>query len=100
MALRRACNHYHPVDHALEPMQMLRADEAAAMARRFVAAQPYFVDAHVMAIAVSRFRRNFWKYRNHAKAYRALIPTSATCLRRISGRNRTGSRRVHHRGDQ
>jgi len=27
----------------------------------------------VLAIAVSRFRRNFWKYRNHAKAYRALI---------------------------
>jgi len=65
--------HYHPVHHALEPMCMLSADQAAALARRFVAAQPYFVDAHVMVIAVSRFRRNFWKYRNHAKAYRALI---------------------------
>jgi putative peptide maturation dehydrogenase len=65
--------HYHPVEHALEPMRMLAPDEAAALARQFVAAQTYFVDAHVMAIAVSRFRRNFWKYRNHAKAYRALI---------------------------
>ena len=26
-----------------------------------------------MVIPTSRFRRNFWKYRNHAKAYRALI---------------------------
>jgi putative peptide maturation dehydrogenase len=65
--------HYHPIDHALEPIQTLFAAEAAALARKFVAAQPYFVDAHVMVIAVSRFRRNFWKYRNHAKAYRALI---------------------------
>lgn len=65
--------HYHPVDHALEPIRALSDDDAAAMARRFVAGQSYFVDAHVMAIAVSRFRRNFWKYRNHPKAYRALI---------------------------
>jgi len=65
--------HYHPIDHALEPIQTLSAAEAAALARKFVAAQPYFVDAHVMVIAVSRFRRNFWKYRNHAKAYRALV---------------------------
>ena len=65
--------HYHPLDHALEPLRLLNTEEAAALASRFVAAQTYFVDAHVMAIAVSRFRRNFWKYRNHAKAYRALI---------------------------
>jgi putative peptide maturation dehydrogenase len=65
--------HYHPVDHALEPIKTLSSEEAAALARKFVAAQNYFVDAHVIVIAVSRFRRNFWKYRNHAKAYRALI---------------------------
>jgi putative peptide maturation dehydrogenase len=65
--------HYHPVDHALEPIRPMGSDEAAALARRFVAAQPYFVDAQVFVIPVSRFRRNFWKYRNHAKAYRALI---------------------------
>jgi len=65
--------HYHPVDHALEPITALNADEAAALAKRFVAAQAYFVDAHVMVMPTSRFVRNFWKYRNHAKAYRALI---------------------------
>ena len=65
--------HYHPVDHALEPIRSLDADEAAALCRRFVAGQPYFVDAHVIVLPTSRFIRNFWKYRNHAKAYRALI---------------------------
>ena len=65
--------HYHPVDHALEPIKTLAPDEAATLAKRFVAAQAYFVDAHVMVMPTSRFVRNFWKYRNHAKAYRALI---------------------------
>ena len=65
--------HYHPVDHALEPIRTLSAADAASLARRFVAAQAYFVDAPVFVIPVSRFARNFWKYRNHAKAYRALI---------------------------
>lgn len=65
--------HYHPVDHALEPIREMDLQEAAGLARRFVAAQTYFVDAPVFVIPVSRFRRNFWKYRDHAKAYRALI---------------------------
>lgn len=65
--------HYHPIDHALEPIRSLSTGEVAELAKRFVAAQAYFVDAHVMVIPVSRFHRNFWKYRNHAKAYRALI---------------------------
>jgi putative peptide maturation dehydrogenase len=65
--------HYHPVDHALEPIRTLAPDEAAALARRFVGAQAYLVGAHAFVIPASRFRRNFWKYRNHAKAYRALI---------------------------
>lgn len=65
--------HYHPVDHALEPLRTLHADEAADLARRFVAQQDYFSAAHVLVIPASRFARNFWKYRNHAKAYRALI---------------------------
>jgi len=65
--------HYHPIDHALEPIRVMDADATAALASRFVATQAYFVDAQVFVIPVSRFRRNFWKYRNHAKAYRALI---------------------------
>ena len=65
--------HYHAIDHALEPIRLLTADEANAHARTFVGSQPYFLDAPVFVIPVTRFRRNFWKYRNHAKAYRALV---------------------------
>lgn len=65
--------HYHPIDHALEPIHSLGADEAAALASRFVAGQQYFISAPVLVMPTSRFGRNFWKYRNHAKAYRALI---------------------------
>ena len=65
--------HYHPIDHALEPIRSLSVDEAAALASRFVAGQQYFISAPVLVMPTSRFERNFWKYRNHAKAYRALI---------------------------
>jgi len=65
--------HYHPIDHALEPIRTMSVEETNALARTFVASQAYFVDAHVMVMPTSRFIRNFWKYRNHAKAYRALI---------------------------
>ncbi len=65
--------HYHPTDHALEPLHLLSADEAATLARTFVAAQAYYAQAPVLIALCARFHRNFWKYRNHAKAYRAVI---------------------------
>jgi putative peptide maturation dehydrogenase len=65
--------HYHAIEHALEPIRSLTAGEAVAHGRAFVGAQPYFLDAPVFVIPAARFRRNFWKYRNHAKAYRALV---------------------------
>lgn len=65
--------HYHPVDHALEPLRELSADAAAALALRMVAGQEYFADAHVLVAMASRFPRSLWKYRNHAKAYRAAV---------------------------
>lgn len=65
--------HYHPVAHALEPLRELDPIDARALARRFVASQRWFTDAPLQLVMVSRFERNFWKYRNHAKAYRATI---------------------------
>ena len=65
--------HYHPVDHALEPLGRIEAHESAAIALRMVAGQRHFMNAHVVIVLASRFRRTFWKYRNHAKAYRAVI---------------------------
>ncbi|TAN05961.1 MAG: putative peptide maturation dehydrogenase [Rhodanobacteraceae bacterium] len=65
--------HYHPVDHALELLGELDREAALALAGRFVATQAYYAAAPVQIALVARFERNFWKYRNHAKAYRAVI---------------------------
>lgn len=65
--------HYHPIGHALQPMQAFDAAAARSLAARFVANQSWFVDAPAMVVLVARFERNFWKYRRHAKTHRALI---------------------------
>jgi putative peptide maturation dehydrogenase len=49
------------------------AHELQAFARIAVAGQEFFADAAVLCILAPRFHRNFWKYRNHAKAYRVCI---------------------------
>ncbi len=65
--------HYHSLDHALELLCPLDDGESEQYAREFVAQQPWFVDAPLQIVLAARFRRNFWKYRSHAKAYRAVI---------------------------
>jgi putative peptide maturation dehydrogenase len=47
--------------------------ELHAFARIAVAGQEFFADAPVLCILAPRFHRNFWKYRNHAKAYRVAV---------------------------
>src|SRR5690606_29239029 len=65
--VRPGLYHYHPIDHALEPLGDVAANESAALALRMVAGQRHFMNAHVLIVLASRFRRTFWKYRNHAK---------------------------------
>jgi putative peptide maturation dehydrogenase len=64
--------HYHVGDHSLEPLQMLARDEALALAERFVAEQDWFARAHALVVLAPRFTRCSWKYRAHAKMYRAV----------------------------
>jgi putative peptide maturation dehydrogenase len=64
--------HYHSGDHALEALPLADAS-LDDLALRFVAGQHWFSGAHVLLILAPRFKRCFWKYRNHAKAYRALV---------------------------
>lgn len=47
--------------------------ELRAFARIAVGGQDWFADAPVLCILAPRFHRNYWKYRNHAKAYRVAI---------------------------
>ncbi|MXV05776.1 MULTISPECIES: putative peptide maturation dehydrogenase [unclassified Xanthomonas] len=63
--------HYHPVEHALSPLSCPGPD-IDAFARLALAGQHWFADAHVLVLLAPRFNRTFWKYRQHAKAYRAL----------------------------
>lgn len=63
--------HYHAGEHALEPLPS--PDDLAAFANVAVAGQHWFADAPVLVVLAPRFARNFWKYRNHAKAYRTVI---------------------------
>ncbi len=49
------------------------AGELRAFARIAVAGQDWFAHAPVLCVLAPRFARNYWKYRNHAKAYRVAI---------------------------
>ena len=64
--------HYRSMDHALQPLPASDAG-LADFATLAVAGQHWFGDAHVLVILAPRFARNFWKYHNHAKAYRVCI---------------------------
>jgi putative peptide maturation dehydrogenase len=64
--------HYHAGDHALEPIKHYAADAAHSLALDFLSQQDWFAAAHVLVILAPRFLRSFWKYRSHAKVYRAL----------------------------
>lgn len=80
--------HYRPSEHGLQALPMdparILADagkHAAAqdmgaldyLAWIAVGGQPYFAEAHALCVLTPRFLRNFWKYRNHPKAYRVCI---------------------------
>ena len=64
--------HYHSAKHTLEPLGELDDAGAATLASQAVADQHWFVDAPMMVVMSARVLRNFWKYRNHAKALRAI----------------------------
>lgn len=60
--------HYRCIDHALAPM-----GEPEVSLLQALAGQDWFAQAPVVVVLTARFARNFWKYREHAKAYRALL---------------------------
>lgn len=64
--------HYHPIEHALNPLRTMDSEAAAALAKQVLADQHWLADAPLQVLMVGRVERSFWKYRNHQKAYRAL----------------------------
>jgi putative peptide maturation dehydrogenase len=65
--------HYSVERHALEPIEPLTEDGAEALARSFLGGQWYFSSAQVVFVLAARFDRSFWKYRDHDKAYSAIL---------------------------
>lgn len=64
--------HYHCQAHALEPMAMLSPEDAAQAAHELVAGQPWFAAAPALVLMAARYPRTYWKYRDHAKAWKVV----------------------------
>jgi putative peptide maturation dehydrogenase len=64
--------HYHCQAHALEPLAALSPEAAAAAAHELVAGQPWFANAPILLLLAARFPRTYWKYPNHAKAWKVV----------------------------
>jgi putative peptide maturation dehydrogenase len=65
--------HYSVEHHALELLERLEESETEALARSFLGGQWYFASAQVIFVMAARFHRSFWKYRDHEKAYTAIL---------------------------
>lgn len=65
--------HYRTRDHQLERLAPLDAEASGGLLESGTAGQWYFGEADVGFVLTARFARSFWKYRRHAKIYRALL---------------------------
>ena len=66
--------HYNVEHHGLEPIERARRrTRPEAVARSFLGGQWYFASAQVLFVMAARFDRSFWKYRDHDKAYSAIL---------------------------
>jgi putative peptide maturation dehydrogenase len=65
--------HYHPVKHALVALPRQCERPLQDVADAMLSGQDWFANAAAHLVLVPRFARTNWKYRNHAKAYRALL---------------------------
>lgn len=65
--------HYHPVKHALVALPRQCQRPLQDVAQAMLSGQDWFANAAAHLVLVPRFARTNWKYRNHAKAYRALL---------------------------
>ena len=65
--------HYDAERHALTCLEQLTAEAAEALVEVATAGQSYLRSAHVLVVLTARFRRSFWRYRGHPKAYAVLL---------------------------
>lgn len=65
--------HYEAGHHALALLQPMSATRARELAASLTIGQTYFAQAQAMVFHIGRVDRHHWKYRRHAKAYKALL---------------------------
>ena len=65
--------HYDAEAHALNLLRAMDEAEARAFATDASIGQAYFAESHACVFQVARYDRNSWKYRRHAKAYKAVL---------------------------
>ena len=63
--------HYHAAERALQPLPPV--PDLREFVRLCTGGQRYFARAPAIVVMAARFARSYWKYRRHAKAYRALL---------------------------
>lgn len=66
-------HHYAPESHSLSLLEPMSSAQARALAEQLTIGQTYFAQAHALVFHVARLDRHHWKYRNHPKAYKAVI---------------------------
>jgi putative peptide maturation dehydrogenase len=71
--LRTGLYHYDAGEHALNLLREMDEPDARRFATDASIGQAYFAEAHACVLQVARFDRNQWKYRRHAKAYKAVL---------------------------
>lgn len=75
--LRPGRYHFRTEDHVLELVEPLDEAEVRSQITALTSGQTYFAAAQVCVVHAARFGRTFWKYRSHAKAFKAVLQDSA-----------------------
>jgi len=65
--------HYNAEHHRLRPLRREPAESLRDLILTSLAGQDWFADAPCLLALTFRFERLLWKYRGHAKAYRAAL---------------------------
>jgi SagB-type dehydrogenase family enzyme len=71
--LERGLYHYNVGNHSLELLSEKSEKAARRLANDFSLGQVFPETSSVLFILTARFYRNFWKYRNHPRAYSVLL---------------------------
>ncbi|MEU4690047.1 putative peptide maturation dehydrogenase [Actinoplanes sp. NPDC023714] len=70
-------HHYDAGRHTLELLSRHTPDAIGSLALELSAGQAFTRDAAALFLVTTRFSRNFWKYRQHRRAYAVLLMDAA-----------------------